>query len=95
MSEEEKMPYLIENKERDTFTIYVKGTKPYLDLQKRNQELEDGFKSATDELCEYATKIDKAIEYIKEQLSQGGERELRDLVDGYELLEILGDKENE
>jgi len=36
--------------------------------------------------------IDKAIEYINEQLSQGGERELRDLVDGYELLEIL-DKE--
>ena len=35
MSEEEKMPYLIENKERDTFTFYVKGTKPYLDLQQR------------------------------------------------------------
>ena len=36
--------------------------------------------------------IKEVREYIKEQLSQGGERELRDLVDGYELLEIL-DKE--
>ena len=30
-----KIPYLVENKERDTFTIYVKGTKPYLELQQR------------------------------------------------------------
>lgn len=36
--------------------------------------------------------IKEVREYIKEQLCQGGERETRDLVDGYELLEIL-DKE--
>ena len=35
----EKTPYLIENKERDTFTFYVKGTKPYLDLEKRLDQL--------------------------------------------------------
>ena len=33
-------------------------------LEKRNKELEDGFKATTDELCEYAERIDKAIEYI-------------------------------
>ena len=33
--------------------------------------------------------IKEVREYIKEQLCQGGERETRDLVDGYELLEIL------
>ena len=35
----EKTPYLIENKERDTFTFYVKGTKPYLDLEKKVDQL--------------------------------------------------------
>ena len=35
----EKTPYLIENKERDTFTFYVKGTKPYLDLEKEIDQL--------------------------------------------------------
>ena len=38
---EEKIPYLVENKERDTFTIYVKGTKPYLDLQQENKQLKE------------------------------------------------------
>lgn len=32
---------------------------------------------------------DKAIEYVEIELSQGGERELRDLVDGYEVLKLL------
>ena len=32
---EEKIPYLVENETRDTFTIYVKGTKPYLELQQK------------------------------------------------------------
>ena len=32
---EKQIPYMVENKERDTFTIYVKGTKPYLELQQR------------------------------------------------------------
>lgn len=72
-------------------------------LKQRNKEIYDGFKAATDELCEYATKIDKAIEYIKNN------REIRtfytpeqrwevkeDFIKGYyELLEILGDEENE
>ena len=31
----------------------------------------------------------EAIKFIKQELSQGGPREIRDLVDGYELLEIL------
>ena len=35
----EKIPYLVENKERDTFTFYVKGTKPYLDLEKKLNQL--------------------------------------------------------
>lgn len=70
------------------------------ELKKRNKELEDGFKSATDELCEYATKIDKAIEYIKEYLFEDdngcgcwwyGFEYYQDAKK--ELLEILGDKE--
>ena len=38
---------------------------------------------------------DKAIKYIKIELSQSGERELRDLVDGYEVLKLLkGDSDD-
>lgn len=33
-------------------------------LNKRNKELEDGFKAVNEELCEYAEKVDKAIDYI-------------------------------
>lgn len=37
--DKEKIPFLVENKERDTFTFYVKGTKPYLDLEKKLDQL--------------------------------------------------------
>ena len=38
-------------------------------------------------------KINNAIEYIKDELCQGGPREIADLVNGYAVLEILGGKE--
>ena len=34
-------------------------------LEKRNKELEDGFKATMEELTEYATKVENAIEYIE------------------------------
>ena len=38
----------------------IKAMYDYIiNLQKRNKELEDGFKSTTEELCEYAEKSDK------------------------------------
>lgn len=62
------------------------------ELTKRNKELEDGFKAATDELCEYATKIDKAIEYnehlirdAKYHLNLGHLKKMKKI--------LLGDKE--
>ena len=79
------------------FEITKLNTDKYLleqenkQLKKRNKELEDGFKSATDELCEYATKLDKAIEYIKSYLPNYD----FDHSNLEELLEILGDKEND
>lgn len=70
---EDKIPYLVENKERDTFTFYIKGTKPYLELQQR---------------------INKAIEYIKEDMQY--DENIDDCwVRTNKVLEILGDKENE
>ncbi len=62
-------------------------------LKKRNQELEDGFKATTDELCEYATKKDEAIEYIKWHYNLGTEEETSFCILRDNLLEILGDKE--
>ena len=62
----EQIPYMVENEDRDTFTFYIKGTKPYLELQQR---------------------IDKAIEVLKE--IEGCDAYIK------EVLEILGDKENE
>ena len=69
-------------------------------LKKRNQELEDGFKASIEELSEYATKIDKAIEYINKNILVGFNEVgfKSDIVAGIvvnDLLEILGDKENE
>lgn len=59
--------------------VSLKTAKAIMKLQEKNKELQQ--------------RIDKAIEYIKIDLSQGGERELRDLVDGYELLNILEGKD--
>ena len=39
MNKEEKTPYLVENEERDTFTFYVKGTKPYIELKQQITQL--------------------------------------------------------
>lgn len=49
----EKTPYLIENKERDTFTIYIKGTKPYIEQQKRIDKAIEYFKYQLENLDFY------------------------------------------
>lgn len=53
----------------------------------------DGLKQGIEQIqhqLEQERNIRKeAIKFIKQELSQGGPREIRDLVDGYELLEIL------
>lgn len=36
-------------------------------LKKRNKEIYDGFMATTEELCEYATRNEKAIEHIKNE----------------------------
>ena len=64
---------------------------------KRIKELEDGFKASTDEFCDYASRVDKAIKWIENN-------DLYDLVgddddimyDGYartRLLEMLKGEE--
>lgn len=70
-------------------------------LKQRNKEIYDGFKAAIDEVCEtdrekrkYKTKINKAIEYIKNNIDNTGWLEIG-TNDVNELLEILGDKEND
>ena len=94
MSEEEKVELeeLYENSEwwHNRFNAVQRD---YEELKKRNKELEDGFKATTDELCEYATKRDKAIEYIKKH-SNNCMFELR-IEELEELLAILGGEENE
>lgn len=59
----EKTPYLIENKERDTFTFYVKGTKPYLDLEKEKDRLTNNW----NELEEYLNEQIQRSWEIEEQ----------------------------
>lgn len=74
-------------------------------LKKRNQEIYDGFKAAIDEVCEtdrekreYKQKIDKAVEYIKENIysyyDSKGEKYIEETVferkaNPKELLDIL------
>ena len=65
--------------------------RDYEELKKRNKELEDGFKATTDELCEYAEKIDKAIEEINYMITNADITE----ISAIKLKQILGDKENE
>ena len=62
-------------------------------LKKRNKELEDGFKATTDELCEYATKIDKTINLTKNLLKTENKGYYQIIFK--EILKSLGDKENE
>lgn len=52
MNKEEKTPYLVENKERDTFTFYVKGTKPYIELQEQITQLTNNW-NELEEWLEY------------------------------------------
>ena len=54
-------------------------------LNKRNKELEDGFKAVNEELCEYAEKIDKAIEYINKNKKEYGSLEDNEKI----ILDIL------
>lgn len=102
MSEEEKVELeeLYENSEwwHNRFNAVQRD---YEELTKRNKELEDGFKAAIEELSEYATKIDKAIEYINNGLNAFEKIKDKDLITNRmvdiecfkDLLEILGDKE--
>ena len=94
MSEEEKaeLEELYENSEwwHNRFNAVQRD---YEELKKRNKELEDGFKASIEELSEYATKIDKAIdklycygEVFDSKILQQFQRE---------MIKILGDKENE
>ena len=54
----EKIPYLVENKERDTFTFYVKGTKPYLDLEKKLDQLTNNWNELEEWVIDYRTNMD-------------------------------------
>lgn len=68
-------------------------------LQKENQSLKNQLDFIDEQnkhidklekmVKDYKQRNEKAVEYIKIELSQGGPRETRDLVDGYELLNIL------
>lgn len=97
MSEEEKaeLEELYENSEwwHNRFNAVQRD---YEQLKKRNKELEDGFKASIEELSEYATKIDKAIEEIKRVIQiikeQPTENDnfILERLNGF--LEILGDK---
>ena len=57
-------------KEIHRTTLKYEEVKTLLDyitnLQKRNKELEDGFKATTEELCEYAEENEKLKSIIKE-----------------------------
>lgn len=65
----EKTPYLIENKERDTFTFYVKGTKPYLDLEKKVDQLTNNWNELEELISNLLKEADstKSDLYIYEQ----------------------------
>ena len=76
----EKTPYLIENKERDTFTFYVKGTKPYLDLEKRLDQLTNSWNELEEWLKSYIALIEnpdtleeQTLEDLKEILDKMNE----------------------
>lgn len=85
---EEKIPYLVENKERDTFIIYVKGTKPYLELQRKLEDCEQAGLTEHGIAIMYKEKIDKAIEILYDD-------NLCHVEKLQEIHKILGDKENE
>ncbi len=85
MNKEEKMPYFIENKERDTFTIYVKGTKPYIDLQKKIDKTMKYIEELLREEVEI-TDEDNVDYGMKCQRAYFSDSEL------IKVLELLGDK---
>ena len=110
MSEEDKIPYLVENKERDTFTIYVKGTKPYLDLQQENKQLKEELENDIDryeDTISYQLGFDKGKEYLQ-QIIDNAKEYIKNILKWVRLqkdwetekillnlLILLGDKENE
>ena len=59
------------------------------------EQIRDNETKLIKELQQKENIIKEVREYINEQLSQGGEREIRDLVDGYGVLEILDRDKNE
>ena len=76
----EKTPYLIENKERDTFTFYVKGTKPYLDLEKEVDQLTNNWNELEEwlkDLFEKGYDIKLVLDKMKE-IKEGNNVSSRD-----------------
>lgn len=101
LSEEEKaeLEELYENSEwwHNRFNAVQRD---YEELTKRNKELEDGFKASIEELSEYATKIDKATEWVHKHILKYNCKGITiidwdELSNPNDLLKILGDKENE
>ena len=64
----------------------IEENKELLKINEEHQKINGELRKEIDGLV---TVIDLVRNTIKEGLSQGGERETRDLVDGYDLLEIL------
>ena len=68
-------------------TMVIRSQAETIELQEKEIErLKNGFKSTTEELCEYATRIDKAIEYIKKPTDGEwftyGKKNLLNILDG-------------
>lgn len=70
----------------DINSAYEKENKK---LKERNEEIYKGFKATTDEMCEYATKLDKIEKYIKQHSNNG--TEYLDIFEVKELLDMLSE----
>ena len=90
----------IENIQQHKKYVYFKKLLNYItNLQNENEELKNQLDFIEEQnkyidklekmIKDYKSRNEKAIEYIKIELSQGGPRETSDLVDGYDLLNIL------
>lgn len=66
-------------------------------LEKRNKEIYDGFIATQEELSDYAIKIEKAVEYIKNEswYCYKDDEEIIDRLAILKLLKILGDDNND
>lgn len=68
IEEEEREPYLVESKENDKFTINVKGTKPYVDLQNKINKVIEYINTQVDELDTDSWHLKYQILTIKHML---------------------------